>query len=173
MIINGKVLEVHDDMPESINNELSELAKVVKYTKTESSIKDNHGFNHWMGEINVNYIEGTKMFSFIREKVSKYWKLQRAYINSLSFGDQTFAHEDSDIESLTVLVYILDYEWLLDFGGETIYYSADKIPQLAVVPRRGRYVIADGRLLHVGRPPTRYFIENRLTLALKFEKNNG
>ncbi len=93
---------------------------------------------------------------------------QRAYVNSSVFGDMYYAHRDCSAhrKHVTILYYV-NLNWQIDWGGETIFYDDDNEAQLVVMPRPGRMVISRGAILHRGTVPTRACHEERYTIAYK------
>jgi SM-20-related protein len=93
---------------------------------------------------------------------------QRAYVNSSVYGDVYYTHRDCSAhrDHVTVLYYV-DPDWQMDWGGETIFYDDDYESQLVVTPRAGRMVISRGAILHRGTVPTRACHEERHTIAYK------
>lgn len=95
--------------------------------------------------------------------------LERVYANFNLFGDQQFAHEDGDC--WTVLAF-LNASWGDDWGGELLLYEAGPGSLAwAVPPRAGRMVVFDGNVLHRGGAPTKFCLDGRITLAIKFERS--
>jgi Rps23 Pro-64 3,4-dihydroxylase Tpa1-like proline 4-hydroxylase len=117
-------------------------------------------------------IVSTKFYKQIVEKIYEKFdinvKLQSARINAQTFGDMSEIHIDSDVGGITVLYYINEV-WDKEWGGETVYYEKGE-PVVNVLPKSGRIALADSRISHVGRSPTRQCTDVRQTLALKFER---
>ncbi len=149
--------------------QLDDAVESGSFKRVEGSMPVNYGFKHHTCELDIDVIKQKKYYIEAIKNIDSKWKFIRAYINSQSFGDQTFIHPDTDYEAITVIFYVLDYLWNPDFGGKTDFFDDDKEPTMSVFPLRGRYLITDSRLLHVGNSPNRLFIGDRFTLALKFE----
>jgi hypothetical protein len=95
-------------------------------------------------------------------------KLERVYANFNLFGDQQFAHADGDC--WTALVFI-NATWGEDWGGELMLYEGGPGSLAwAIPPRPGRMVVFDGTVLHRGGVPTKFCLDGRITLAIKFER---
>ncbi len=93
---------------------------------------------------------------------------QRAYVNSSVFGDMYYAHRDcSPHRNHVTILYYVNLNWQIDWGGETIFYDDNNEAQLAVAPKPGRMVISRGAILHRGTVPTRACHEERYTIAYK------
>jgi len=93
---------------------------------------------------------------------------QRAYVNSSVYGDMYYAHRDcSTHRNHVTILYYVNLNWQIDWGGETIFYDDNNEAQLVVTPRAGRMVISRGAILHRGTVPTRACHEERYTIAYK------
>jgi SM-20-related protein len=92
----------------------------------------------------------------------------QVYTNAMQFGDVAHVHRDSNRhECVTALLYPNE-AWDPSLAGETCFYAEDEAVRLAVLPRPGRLVLFVSSMQHVGRPPSRLFWGQRLTLAIKF-----
>ena len=97
----------------------------------------------------------------------------KVYANFNLHGDYQFAHEDGDV--WTVLVFV-NASWHEDWGGELLLYDGtfaadnDRGFAYAINPRPGRMVIFDGRIKHRGGVPSKFCLEPRISLAIKFLK---
>jgi len=95
------------------------------------------------------------------------------YANFNLHGDHQFAHEDGDV--WTTLVFI-NASWHEDWGGELLLYDGtfaqptDRGIAYAISPSPGRIVIFDGKIKHRGGVPSKFCLEPRITLAIKFMK---
>ncbi|MFT5432596.1 MAG: hypothetical protein ACI9OJ_003297, partial [Myxococcota bacterium] len=93
-------------------------------------------------------------------------KVERIYANFNLFGDYQFAHPDGHV--WTVLFFI-NSAWNPDWGGEFLLYEDGPQPiALAIAPKPGRMVLFDGKTLHRGGSPSKYCLDARITLAIKF-----
>lgn len=97
----------------------------------------------------------------------------KVYANFNLHGDFQFAHEDGDVWTAIVLV---NASWHEDWGGELLLYDgtfasdSDRGFAYAISPRPGRMVIFDGRIKHRGGVPSKFCVEPRISLAIKFLK---
>lgn len=97
----------------------------------------------------------------------------RVYANFNLHGDYQFAHDDGDV--WTTLVFI-NSSWNEDWGGELLLYNGtfaqptDRGIAYAISPCPGRMVIFDGKIKHRGGVPSKFCLEPRITLAIKFIK---
>jgi hypothetical protein len=95
--------------------------------------------------------------------------LERIYANFNLFGDFQFAHPDGT-DAWTALFFV-NSRWNQDWGGEFLLYEDGPQPiALAIPPRPGRMVLFDGEIWHRGGSPSKYCLDARITVAIKFEK---
>ena len=104
--------------------------------------------------------------AFLRERQIAYGSIYRIYANFNLHGDFQFAHEDG--KGWTALAFI-NSRWEEDWAGELILYP-DGSPSYAVciAPRPGRMVVFDGMIRHRGGAPSKFCLEARISLAIKF-----
>lgn len=118
---------------------------------------------------------GKKARELMSEFVTNFdlYRLFRVYVNLSNYGDIEYPHYDCprDREDITILYYV-NSDWHYKYGGETLFYS-EKDTRLAVLPKPGRFVIFPGNIEHKGSIATRICKEPRLSLALKFIKNEN
>ena len=86
----------------------------------------------------------------------------RSYINYFTAGENPYFHTDGD-QGITVLIYAIP-ETSLDEGGETQFLE-DNHCIYSVLPRPGRAVVFDARVVHKA---TSFRTQPRFTIALKF-----
>jgi SM-20-related protein len=67
---------------------------------------------------------------------------------------------------LTALWFLCE-SWDREWGGETLFYTADGDAQCAVTPRPARLVVFDSDIRHAGKPPNRNCPIGRYTFAIK------
>lgn len=174
MDVEGKTIKIFNDLSDKEVGELIELVKYSKFSRNvySSNTKDNFGFFHYGSNPTEYELKRYSFYDRVRKLLpeDKYTFLN-SLINAQTFGDQTFIHPDTIESGMTILFYIVDYEWNPDFGGETVFYNKDKEIIHTIIPKKGRYLIADSRILHVGRCPNRLFIGDRHTLAIRFKND--
>jgi len=91
----------------------------------------------------------------------------RQYANGHTYGLGGQAHADDPRPGHFTFLYYPMPEWNPDWGGETVFHHQGGEIALAVLPRPGRAVFFDGRILHAGRAPSRSFGGLRVTVAFK------
>jgi len=172
VLFEGKYLKIYNDLNTLEVKELNDLVKSSKFTRNvySSSIKENLGFFHYGANPTEDELKKYSFYNRTIKLLPDGYLFINALINSQSFGDQTFIHRDMDEDGLTILFYIMDYEWNPDFGGETVFYDDNKEIVCSIIPKGNKYLIVDSRILHVGRCPNRLFIGDRHTLGIRFRK---
>ncbi len=94
--------------------------------------------------------------------------IERIYANFNLFGDFQFAHPDG--KTWTALFFI-NSVWNANWGGEFLMYEDGPQPiALSIQPRPGRMVLFDGEIIHRGGSPSKYCLDARITLAIKFSR---
>lgn len=107
-------------------------------------------------------------------------KLISCYINGMSFGDEGYAHVDSDVSdnSVTCIIY-LNPAWHSQWGGETVFYSGEYVEYFSddwyyeheivksVLPRYGRIILFEGHIPHSVRPLSKKCLIQRRTFMFK------
>lgn len=166
---------VYDDlMPRDQINSLFKFLCDAPYQLHETPKPSHPDTRHWSVDVPVNDAKTWSLYTYASSLLpavveSKEYVLNRAYCNLATFGDVLLSHRDCHppLRVVTALWYVCP-EWHVDWAGETIFFSDDGDAQVAITPRPGRLVLADGRIHHSGRPPSRVSPIPRLTFALKF-----
>lgn len=96
--------------------------------------------------------------------------LLRCYANQHTYGVEGYPHTDSDIAEDRTILFYMNRQWDIAWGGETAFYSEGEIIQ-SVMPRFGRMVIFPSSTLHAARNVTRLCPKGRITLI--FKVSNG
>jgi len=87
----------------------------------------------------------------------------RSYINYFAPTENPYFHSDGD-QGITVLIYV-NPETSINEGGETQFLGANHCIH-SVLPRPGRAVMFDARLVHKA---TSFRTQPRFTIAFKFD----
>ncbi len=177
--VDGHRIVVYDGlMPEPELLKLWAALKGAGYTRSEIARPDTAEHLHWATEIGLNALPSMPFLALTMGALADFapglrYRTYRSYVNVAQYGDLLFPHTDAHpgAGELTALWYICD-RWDHEWGGETVFFDAQRDVRAAVSPRPGRLVIFDGEVLHAGRPPNRNCYVPRFTLALKLERAN-
>jgi Rps23 Pro-64 3,4-dihydroxylase Tpa1-like proline 4-hydroxylase len=100
------------------------------------------------------------------EKLSNH-ALVRCYANAHTFGVEGYPHTDSRKPGNYTTVIYINPQWKPEWAGETVFINDLGDIAYAVLPRPGRAVIFDGRIVHSARAVTRLCPALRVTLMFK------
>ena len=156
--------------------QIHEWFKYLDYRFLDSDRDDTTFLKHLICTFEPDEYEGgTPAALLVNAAVSvmeslgiQYGALERVYANFNLFGDHQFAHTDGDF--WTVLFFV-NSVWGEDWGGELLLYEdGPHSLAYAIQPRPGRMAVFDGTLHHRGGAPTKFCLEARISLAIKFAK---
>lgn len=170
LLVAGLPVVVLDDMMEAdAITELFQRARRLPYTLSDIDSDATSYARHWKHELVGAEMEARLyrgLLDIAEATLPTYEPtLKRVHYNLHLYGDVQFAHTDTNGPGLTVLLYVND-QWPLSWMGETLFYENDE-PVVAVVPKPGRVVIFDGRIVHRAGVQQRECFEPRISLALK------
>ncbi len=178
--VDGRRISVFDDLLAA--PQLGELHRILLqagYTRSEIARPDTADYRHWATEIPVANLPAMPFTAPTMAAVATHapaaaYRVYRSYVNVAHYGDMLFSHVDCvpGARELTALWYVCE-QWDHEWGGETVFFDAQRDVRAAVSPRPGRLVVFDGDILHAGRPPNRNCHVPRFTLALKLEPVTG
>jgi len=172
-LISGRELFVCDNMVDPMMvQQVGALVRTLHYVRKEKSRPGVPGLAA-VSDIPAERIGSDPFLRGVRQTVERLFpgeqlSDQRAYVNSSVFGDMYYAHRDCSAhrKHVTILYYV-NLNWQIDWGGETIFYDDDNEAQLAVMPKPGRMVISRGAMLHRGGVPLKICDQARFTVACK------
>ena len=97
--------------------------------------------------------------------------LNQARINLSTLNDRNRFHVDTINEPTLTLLYYLNIQWKLEWGGYTLF-ADDQVEEIeqVVSNRPGRVVLFDGSIPHCIAAPTSLAPAYRFSLALKFHQ---
>jgi hypothetical protein len=144
------------------------------FTRSEFASVATADLRHWACEMPLQNLPRASLWAATEQAIAgvrpgEIFRPYRAYTNFASFGDLLITHVDAQPEQpreLTALWYLCD-RWDTDWGGETLFYTADGDARYAVAPKPARLVLFDGAIRHAGKPPNRNCPIGRYTLAIK------
>lgn len=101
-------------------------------------------------------------------------RLCRGYVNGYTYGTDAFLHTDVNYKeypadhgcNMETVMFYLNSEWKLDFGGETVFAKNGEIIK-SVIPKQGRVIRFSGNILHGARPISRSCYHLRQVLVFK------
>lgn len=128
-------------------------------------LKHDFSPDQWDSDPVLSVLSGVAK-TFLRQRRVSHGELYRIYANFNLHGDFQFAHEDG--EGWTALAF-LNSRWDEDWGGELILYpDGGAAHAYCVSPRPGRMVVFDGMIRHRGGTPSKFCLDARISLAIKF-----
>jgi SM-20-related protein len=144
------------------------------FTRSEFASIATADLRHWVCEMPLQNLPRASLWAATEQAVAsarpnESYRPYRAYTNFASFGDLLLTHVDAQPDQpreLTALWYLCD-RWETDWGGETLFYTADGDARIAVAPKPARLVLFDGVIRHAGKPPNRNCPIGRYTFAIK------
>jgi SM-20-related protein len=175
--IDGRRVAVYDGLlPEDELLKLWTVLGRAGFTRTEVARPETAEYKHWATEIQVATLPSMPFLAPTMAAVRQFapsldYRAYRSYVNVAHYGDMLFTHTDClpGAGEITALWYVCD-QWDHEWGGETVFFDANRDVRAAVSPKPGRLALFDGDLLHAGRPPNRICYAPRYTLALKLER---
>ncbi len=91
----------------------------------------------------------------------------RQYANGHTFGLGGLPHQDAVMPGFFTLLYYPMLKWDPQWAGQTTFHDPSGEIIRAVLPKPGRAVLFDSRILHAGHAPARAFGGLRVTIAWK------
>lgn len=173
-VCKEELIETYDGLvPQDLQSMAFELMRKTGFTCTERDFPEADprmnmlSANLDMEEQGVIHKLAMAISSHIVNNEDYY--LDRVYANCYTPTDAPQVHQDVKYgNGLTILYYANDI-WSPGFGGETVFFKDDEI-FYSVLPKPGRFVVFDSRLLHCARvqnilgPKFRYTIVFKLLL---------
>ena len=146
------------------------------------------------GDVYYKNIAHTHLNKFVHKEAEDIWSwfktktqlelsnLDSCYVNSMSFGDEGYAHIDG--ENITTCIFYMNDSWHSQWSGETVFYSGNYTENYmdewyythdivkSVLPKYGRLIIFDGSIPHSVRPLSKKCLMTRTTFMLKLINTN-
>ena len=102
------------------------------------------------------------------------YRLIRCYANGMTYGSDGTLHTDTTLLNTYTTIYYPHEKWDPDWGGETLFFNADKTDLVGCVyPKPNRLVTFDGRVWHVARGLSRTCPVLRVTLMFKTDRRDA
>ena len=172
--VNSRKIAIVDDAVtlDTIETEFAKLTRSA-FTRTEYARPGKEEFRHWIKESLLSECITSPFWPASLEAIQHVFgpidaKPTRCYTNFASYGDMLFPHTDcpESRQEITALWYICP-KWKTDWGGETLFFDQFGDAVFVSSPKPRRLVVFDGRVLHVGSPPSRICEIPRYTLVIK------
>lgn len=96
-------------------------------------------------------------------------KLLRLYMNGHTFGTDGYFHRDSERDDETTCVVYMNKEWVLDWGGETVFAKDGGII-FSFLPAPNAATLFNSKTLHCARGVSRKFCGLRRSFVIKVRK---
>lgn len=93
--------------------------------------------------------------------------LVRCYANAHTYGIDGYPHTDSNTPGNYTTICYINPVWKPEWAGETVFFNEMGDIAHAVLPKPGRMVQFDGRILHAARGLSRICPAMRVTLMFK------
>ena len=106
-----------------------------------------------------------KLWCKIKELVEPDIKMTRVFVNGQTYGLGDNIHPDTRSISGITFVYYFNPQWDPEWDGQTIIYTNEGEILASILPKPGRLIGFDSRLLHRGTSPSRFCNKLRCTLA--------
>jgi SM-20-related protein len=108
------------------------------------------------------------LWHLIRDQLTPGHVPVRVYANGHTYGGDGHVHSDADQPGHFTSIYYAHPEWQANWGGETLFYNADKTDVVAATfPRPGRLVHFSGNIFHAARSPSRDCPALRSVIVIK------
>ena len=108
------------------------------------------------------------LWHLIRDQLAPGHVPVRVYANGHTYGGDGHVHSDADQPGHFTSLYYAHPEWEANWGGETLFYNADRSDVVkAAYPRPGRLVHFSGNIFHAARSPSRDCPALRSVIVIK------
>jgi len=94
-------------------------------------------------------------------------QLVRCYANAHTYGVEGYPHVDSRRPGNFTTILYVNPIWKPEWAGETVFFDEHQDIVQAVMPKPGRMVTFDNRIMHAARGVTRICPSIRVTLMFK------
>lgn len=156
----------------------------VLWTFGWQSSKDKTPFGHWNHDFlntkrnNQHDCEADLLALLDLQPIQALWQylktthlpghaLVRCYANAHTFGVEGYPHVDSRKPGNYTTIFYINPIWKPEWAGETVFMNDLGDIAHAVLPKPGRMVMFDGRIVHAARALTRICPAMRVTLMFK------
>jgi Rps23 Pro-64 3,4-dihydroxylase Tpa1-like proline 4-hydroxylase len=172
--LGGKSLAVFDGLVSDDEcKKYSATLSLADYTFLHSSRQDTVKYREWAASFSVEDFTKHALHSLALGKATEFSGIENlvcydVFASASSFGDMSFVHHDSPDKDTVSVLYYANNEWESEWGGETLFYSDEEEPLIAVGVKPGRLVVFGGQLKHRAGVPTKVCNEVRISLSMRF-----
>jgi Rps23 Pro-64 3,4-dihydroxylase Tpa1-like proline 4-hydroxylase len=151
-----------------------------KCNNVDSAVNTNNGFIKFRSDITPEQELDMNFFNAIQSQkcleLIKDYKIHSMYVN---LGIPTDCHQlhtdiassSTNIDECLTLLYYVNCDWNINWGGETLFYNNDLSGiEYTSFFKPGRIILFDGSIPHSARPQSFSSNQYRFTLACKFLK---
>jgi hypothetical protein len=151
-----------------------------KCNNVDSAVNTNNGFIKFRSDITPEQELDMNFFNAIQSQkclgLIKDYKIHSMYVNLGIPTDCHQLHTDiassiTNIDECLTLLYYVNCDWNINWGGETLFYNNDLSGiEYTSFFKPGRIILFDGSIPHSARPQSFSSNQYRFTLACKFLK---
>lgn len=151
-----------------------------KCNNVDSATDNNTGFIKFRSDITPEQESDMNFFNAIQSAkcldLIKDYKIHSMYVNLGIPTDYHRLHTDiagslTKVDECLTLLYYVNCEWNINWGGETLFYNNDLSSiEYTSFFKPGRIILFDGSIPHSARPQSFSSNQYRFTLACKFLK---
>ena len=147
--------------------------KPWRFLGAGSNINKDRKFNYILNKKNkIDKILFEQADKIIEDNnLKKYLTLKKAYASGYTHGTIHELHRDytsNGFNEVFTLMFYLNKEWNVSFGGETVFYYPETESITSILPRPGRAILFDGSILHLARDPSRICAELRMVATFQY-----
>lgn len=168
-----------------------ELAAVQKYFQENvfwkygwQSANDKMSFGHWNHDLlkthssnqdecehilqsNPVWVPINTVWRKLKASFLQHHQLVRCYANAHTYGVEGYPHVDSRRSGNFTAILYINPIWKPEWAGETVFFDEHQDIAQSVMPKPGRLIIFDNRIMHAARGVTRICPSIRVTLMFK------
>lgn len=174
---NMEKISIHDGLVSSdLVNSIYDVLKHGTFSPSQLSYVDGPEYRSMI--MNLHGVDHPALFELmgiaynIVPEADLYY-LDRMYANATTMSDVPYPHSDSDFKDDLTILYYVNPEWSITYGGETVFLSdsRDEIIR-SVIPKAGRLVVFNSAIPHCPRVHNRIGPNHRFTIAFKLVRRS-
>lgn len=168
-----KIYVVDNAIDYSGQEALFNFCKNSLYTFGHSATSVSHNdLSRFVSHLTPEELSRTYLDKLFQTLAKKHFKkdvnIDRSYINVYFSNTPTGVHTDDDAPRAVSFIVFANPQWLIDWGGETVFYT-DNLQEVreSVIPKGGRCVLFNSNIPHSARSPSPLAMVPRFTLTIK------